>query len=595
MCTFVYFLTSNNLEKSLENYIFAVLNECSIYRNNNIFTIMGRKLILMLLFITCSLHAMAQTDYYYDSYYGTKIPLILNENKVLVCIPDDCEKVCERILANIQPFYSVTEYLGFSYFFITRTDLERLTSLDFWEEDSKSVIITPCYYRDYDMEETYREVFLTPFLQVTLKKEEDIDLLTSYAEEYKLKIDGSNPYYPLVYSLHVTLESEKNALGCANEMHESGFFESSQPDFAIPVSGAYEPSDPKEDDPMESLYGEWRLVGWNDKGTWVEVDTNYVCKEHLSIEFQENGYVTAWSLVNEINVGKLILNGNEMLWDTTWRGMTYVACNIMENNFFEKHIYEIKYYQLEGKLLRLYYTDEDYFMFTKDFDDSKNLPYAWYNGFPETYIGKVKAKIDEEVEVEIVQFETYIGHYRRHRPPIGGDVCHLEASDLATLSFEVGDKIAFRIIQYRRMAVENKREYQLKVEYSEGSEYATDRRGTMHNDQRMGWIIIDNEVNERQGGIYYYPMKTLSEEYLTEGLSVAFSGELYPTWITPRDSKGPSECYYLSIGNKFETSVRSVESSQLSSGALYDLSGRRVQGTPQKGVYIQNGKVVVIK
>ena len=90
-------------------------------------------------------------------------------------------------------------------------------------------------------------------------------------------------------------------------------------------------------------------------------------------------------------------------------------------------------------------------------------------------------------------------------------------------------------------------------------------------------------------------MKTLSEEYLTEGLSVAFSGELYPTWITPRDSKGPSECYYLSIGNKFETSVRSVESSQLSSGALYDLSGRRVQGTPQKGVYIQNGKVVVIK
>ena len=96
----------------------------------------NRKLILMLLFITCSIHAVAQADYYYDSYYGTKIPLILNENKVLVCIPDDCEKVCERILANVQPFYSVTEYLGFSYFFITRTDLERLASLDFWEEDN---------------------------------------------------------------------------------------------------------------------------------------------------------------------------------------------------------------------------------------------------------------------------------------------------------------------------------------------------------------------------------------------------------------------------------------------------------------------------
>ena len=93
--------------------------------------------------------------------------------------------------------------------------MERLASLDFWEEDSKSVIITPCYYRDYDMiEEGHRESFLTPFLQVTLKKEEDIDLLTSCAEKYKLKILGANPYYPLVYNLHVTLESKKRIGMC---------------------------------------------------------------------------------------------------------------------------------------------------------------------------------------------------------------------------------------------------------------------------------------------------------------------------------------------------------------------------------------------
>lgn len=87
--------------------------------------------------------------------------------------------------------------------------------MDFWEEDSKSVIITPCYYRDYDMiEEGHRESFLTPFLQVTLKKEEDIDLLTSCAEKCKLKILGANPYYPLVYNLHVTLESKKRIGMC---------------------------------------------------------------------------------------------------------------------------------------------------------------------------------------------------------------------------------------------------------------------------------------------------------------------------------------------------------------------------------------------
>ena len=363
----------------------------------------------------------------------------------------------------------------------------------------------------------------------------------------------------------------------------------------IVLAGMSAYADDSNTNPTESLYGEWRLVGWNDKGTWVEVDTNYVCKEHLSIEFQENGYVTAWSLVNEINVGKLILNGNEMLWDTTWRGMTYMACNIMENNFFEKHIYEIKSYQLEGKLLRLYYTDEDYYLFTKDFDDSKNLPYAWYNGVADPYVAEVTAINDGIADVMIVHNPSYTIYYFGHFPPFSGSPCHFAVSDLSGLSFDVGDKTAFRIVQYKLMEGGDTREYQLKVEHSEGSEYATDRRGTMHNDQRMGWIIIDNEVNERQGGIYYYPMKTLSEEYLTEGLSVAFSGELYPTWITPWDSKGPSDCYYLSIGNKFETSVRSVESPQVSPGALYDLSGRRVQGTPKKGVYIQNGKVVVIK
>ena len=25
--------------------------------------------------------------------------------------------------------------------------------------------------------------------------------------------------------------------------------------------------------PMESLYGEWQLVGWTENGTWLEIDT----------------------------------------------------------------------------------------------------------------------------------------------------------------------------------------------------------------------------------------------------------------------------------------------------------------------------------
>jgi hypothetical protein len=118
-------------------------------------------------------------------------------------------------------------------------------------------------------------------------------------------------------------------------------------------------------DPKESLYGEWWLVGWNDGGNWFEVDDNYVSHHHLSIEIPREGYVKAYSLVNEIFVGLLTLNGNEIILSGENRGLTTeVYYDIMENLFFEHHICDIKSYQLEGKLLKLYYTDNDYFVFT---------------------------------------------------------------------------------------------------------------------------------------------------------------------------------------------------------------------------------------
>jgi hypothetical protein len=124
---------------------------------------------------------------------------------------------------------------------------------------------------------------------------------------------------------------------------------------------------------MESLYGEWRLVGWYDGGTYFEVDTNYVGRRQLSIEIPRKGYVMAYSMVNRMVVGLLTLNGNEMIFGGESRGWsTEVGCNREENRFFEAHICYIKSYQLEGKQLRLYYTNNDYFVFTSDFDDGKD-------------------------------------------------------------------------------------------------------------------------------------------------------------------------------------------------------------------------------
>ena len=180
--------------------------------------------------------ATEQTYYCYNE-HGEKTPITLFENKVLVSVPLDCNLVIERIRANVQAFYSGADsYFYFS--FMTRADLEKLTSLDFWEEDAKSVIITPSYIIDDDRGEFYQQVYLTPYLLVKLKKEEDIDLLTSYIEKYKLQINYHSTYFPLSYTLSVTLDSEKSPLECANEMFESGNFAWSVASKAYPASGA---------------------------------------------------------------------------------------------------------------------------------------------------------------------------------------------------------------------------------------------------------------------------------------------------------------------------------------------------------------------
>ena len=122
-------------------------------------------------------------------------------------------------------------------------------------------------------------------------------------------------------------------------------------------------SDIDNTNPAEALYGEWYLVGWSNEGTWTKIKTSY--HHRMSIEIPEEGRVSAYSMANELILGYLTLNGNEM----TFKGggiMTKVAYDSPKNLFFEKYIFNIKTYQLEGNLLRLYYTDEDYFIFTNE-------------------------------------------------------------------------------------------------------------------------------------------------------------------------------------------------------------------------------------
>ena len=186
---------------------------------------MNRKyLFLLLVFISCSIHAMAQTDYYY--YMWKKIPLTRNENIVIVSVSKDCDEIIERIRTNVQVLSTIKDKT-LDIIIMSRSDFEQLTSKDFWEEDAKSVILTSSYFTEEN-----KEVFETPYLDVALKKEEDVDLLNSYVEKYKLRIAEHVSLMPEWYILAITPESKISSLKCANELYESGDFEAAIADLA---------------------------------------------------------------------------------------------------------------------------------------------------------------------------------------------------------------------------------------------------------------------------------------------------------------------------------------------------------------------------
>ena len=232
---------------------------------------------------------------YYYYYQGKKIPLTLNENKVVVSIPKDCGEITERFRANVQTLFMINDE-AFDIYVIPQSEYEKLTTLDFWEKDAKSIVLTSSYFT-----ESNEEVFATPYLNVKLKKEEDIDLLTSYAEQYKLTIVGNSAFMPLWYILAVTPESGKSPLECANELYESGDFAASIPDLASDIfpQTAYRPF--VEDGKVWQVGAvnsgnpvQWVEYFYFDGDTIIDGKTckQMMCQRYVSPDYPEYDYIS---------------------------------------------------------------------------------------------------------------------------------------------------------------------------------------------------------------------------------------------------------------------------------------------------------------
>ena len=243
---------------------------------------MGKKHYMMILFIiSCSIQTIAQTDFYY--YKDKKIPLIVNEDKVCVSIPKDKGKASERILANVKILNKIEDE-AFETLIITQSDFEKLASKDFWKENTRSVIISLSYFT-----ENKKEVFTGPYLYVKLKKEEDKDLLASYAEKYRLRIVRNSSLMPLWYVLALTLDCDKNALECANILWESGKFAASEPDLCADNLICSVPSDPLFNQQW-GLYNSQNIgMDINMTPIWTTPRWNYLTGKNNTIAIIDTG------------------------------------------------------------------------------------------------------------------------------------------------------------------------------------------------------------------------------------------------------------------------------------------------------------------
>ncbi len=178
---------------------------------------------IFFLFLLCADATHAQSSYYYK---GKKTPLIDHNNKVCVSIPKDKSDKSDDILKNVKVIDRIDDP-NYDIFIIPKSDQRRLfasisSSLNL---ETYQILFSPCF-NTLDGS----EVFSTPYLNVRLKKEQDINLLFEYAERYSLKIVKRDSLMPMWFILSVTPGTGKNAVDLANMLWDSGLFSASVPD-----------------------------------------------------------------------------------------------------------------------------------------------------------------------------------------------------------------------------------------------------------------------------------------------------------------------------------------------------------------------------
>mgnify|MGYP004648809067 CR=1 FL=1 len=129
-------------------------------------------------------------------------------------------------------------------------------------------------------------------------------------------------------------------------------------------------------------------------------------------------------------------------------------------------------------------------------------------------------------------------------------------------------------------------------------------------DGKTGFMTLCHELESASiGGVYTTtPMAEGSYSFREDGKFGSHTGDLSPYRIylnVQASQLAPSHTMLFSIGLPDDSSTTGIRiigtvddmqsGSSVKSSAIYTLNGQRVTGTPRKGIYIKNGKKIVVK
>ena len=200
--------------------------------------------------------------------------------------------------------------------------------------------------------------------------------------------------------------------------------------------------------------------------------------------------------------------------------------------------------------------------------------------------------------------------------PVGDMMIHMPTNDASVLKFvlmldEQSDIKAGTPMIVKLGAEGTAQKLVAKAQNVEYNAAPTAKSLTLRDwDGKTGFMTICHELtNASIGGVYTTtPMAKGSYSFREDGKFGIHTGDLSPyrMYLNVQPSQlAPSRTMLFSIGLPDDSSTTGIRiigtvddmqsGSSVKSSAVYTLNGQRITGTPRKGIYIKNGKKIVVK